>query len=199
MTASQTNMAKSNLERCLAYLDKLPRAVDGSGGHDATFLAACECVRFGLSDSEMWEAMSWYNANRCDPPWTEKELRHKVESATKKARFGERIRSHAKRTVKPVTAEELRALSERAQPAQNIEANPMSEFDASVDAMRSASAAELGMAARRVASAAIAAGIDYYGEGRCDPAVWRAWAEDYGAHWPDSDTHDIGVENVQKE
>lgn len=73
----------NNLTRAMAYLEKLPSAVSGSGGHNATLRAACECVRFGLSDSETWEAMSWYNLNRCQPVWREHELRHKINDAQK--------------------------------------------------------------------------------------------------------------------
>lgn len=80
----------SNLSRCLAYLDKLPPAQSGSGGHSATFRAACECVRFGLTDGEAWEALSWYNDNRCSPKWTQSELRHKLNEAQKIAKAGER-------------------------------------------------------------------------------------------------------------
>lgn len=73
----------TNLSRALAYLNKLPSANSGSGGHNATLRAACECARFGLSESEMWEAMSWYNSNRCTPAWSERELRHKIDDAQK--------------------------------------------------------------------------------------------------------------------
>lgn len=72
-----------NLSRALAYLDKLPSAISGSGGHNSTLRAACECVRFGLSEDEAWEAMSWFNQNRCSPVWGEKELRHKIADAQK--------------------------------------------------------------------------------------------------------------------
>lgn len=68
-------------ESALAYLAKLPMAIAGAGGHQATFKAALACRRFGLTHSEMAEAMRWFNKNRCRPPWSEKELAHKVESA----------------------------------------------------------------------------------------------------------------------
>jgi len=70
----------SNLDRCLAYLSKLPPAISGSGGHSATLRAACECVRFGLTDDECLQALGEYN-RRCSPPWSERELAHKLESA----------------------------------------------------------------------------------------------------------------------
>ncbi len=72
-----------NFSRTMAYLDKLPNAISGAGGHDATLRVACECYRFGLSDGEAWEALRWFNDNRCQPKWKEHELRHKLESAYK--------------------------------------------------------------------------------------------------------------------
>mgnify|MGYP001590975875 CR=1 FL=1 len=65
----------------MAYLEKLPSAVSGSGGHNATLRTACECFRFGLSTAEAWDALQWFNANRCSPIWNEKDLRHKLEDA----------------------------------------------------------------------------------------------------------------------
>lgn len=88
----------TNLTQCLAYLAKLPPAVSGSGGHSATLRAACECVRFGLTDSEAMQALAEYN-RRCSPPWSERELAHKVTSARKLAggQAGVRARSNTGR------------------------------------------------------------------------------------------------------
>lgn len=69
--------------RCLAYLGRLPDAVSGSGGHQATFYAACTIYRFGLSEGEAWAALEWFNATKCQPPWSEGELRHKLADAYK--------------------------------------------------------------------------------------------------------------------
>jgi putative DNA primase/helicase len=93
-TPANNGNSPDGVKRCMAYLAKLPSAVSGSGGHDATFQAACECVRFGLSESEQWDAMQWFNANKCDPPWSEKELTHKIKSAQEKAagEAGSRLR-----------------------------------------------------------------------------------------------------------
>lgn len=66
--------------RAVAYVDRLPPAVSGEGGHDATYRAACECVRFGLDEAATYRVLQRYNT-RCVPPWSESELRHKVESA----------------------------------------------------------------------------------------------------------------------
>jgi hypothetical protein len=67
------------LDRCLKYLAKLPDAISGSGGHDATYAAACICWKFGLDEGDAWTAMQWWNKNKCGKePWTDKDLRHKL-------------------------------------------------------------------------------------------------------------------------
>ena len=83
--------AGDRVKRCIAYLKTTPNAVSGQGGHDVTLRAACECVRFGLHDGEIAQVMDWYNAEKCDPPWSDGEIRHKIVSAKSKAVFGERL------------------------------------------------------------------------------------------------------------
>ena len=75
----------SNLAACQAYLAKLPPAISGQGGHPATFRAACECVRFGLGDGDAMRLLEDWNRSHCQPTWTEKELRHKLADARRKA------------------------------------------------------------------------------------------------------------------
>jgi hypothetical protein len=71
--------------RALAYLDKLPPAISGNGGHAATYAAATVLVHgFEIDpDRALALLLDHYNP-RCEPPWTEKELRHKVTSAATK-------------------------------------------------------------------------------------------------------------------
>ena len=71
--------------RALAYLDKLPGAVSGQGGHSATYTAAVALVHgFGIeSERALTILLEHYNP-RCRPPWTEKELAHKVRDADTK-------------------------------------------------------------------------------------------------------------------
>ena len=71
----------SPYERAKAYLEKIPGAVSGCRGHDATFGAACKmAVGFDLDEMQVKELMAEWNQT-CDPPWSEKELDHKVRSA----------------------------------------------------------------------------------------------------------------------
>ena len=74
---------KTALDSARAYLAKLPAAVSGAGGHNATLAAACWCVRFGLDDTDALALLAEFN-QRCQPPWTEKELAHKLAAAHRK-------------------------------------------------------------------------------------------------------------------
>jgi|GEM_PF-6189333 len=72
------------LRRASAYLSEVDPAVSGEGGHDTTYRAACSLVvGFDLSPDDAF-GLLWNEYNpRCQPPWTEKELWHKVRSAEK--------------------------------------------------------------------------------------------------------------------
>jgi hypothetical protein len=64
----------------------MPPAVSGNHGHDATFAVALALVHgFALSKVQARSIMLEFNA-RCDPPWSEKELEHKLDSAAKVTR-----------------------------------------------------------------------------------------------------------------
>jgi putative DNA primase/helicase len=78
---SRNGTGPTPLDRCLRYLEKIEKAIQGAGGSDPTFHAACECWKFGLSEDAAWHAMNWFNQNRCEPPWSGYELRHKLDSA----------------------------------------------------------------------------------------------------------------------
>ena len=67
----------------LAYIDAMPPAISGSGGHNATFAVARVLRRkFGLSPTDAFKYMQHYN-QRAQPPWTDAELRHKLASVVK--------------------------------------------------------------------------------------------------------------------
>jgi putative DNA primase/helicase len=87
---TETERAK----RWVAYVDKLPAAESGAGGHDATLRVACELVRFGIPQESglPMPLMKKFN-ERCTPPWSDKELAHKVRSAYEKSahEFGIRL------------------------------------------------------------------------------------------------------------
>ncbi|MBL8798896.1 MAG: bifunctional DNA primase/polymerase [Planctomycetia bacterium] len=67
--------------RAAAYLAKVPEAVSGEGGHDRTFHVACLLVRDFALDLDTARAVFEDFNVRCDPPWSEAELEHKLEDA----------------------------------------------------------------------------------------------------------------------
>ena len=74
------------VRRAGAYLSRVEGAVSGQGGHARTFRAACVLARkFGLTFAEAWPLLAAWNET-CVPPWSEPELRHKLEDALKDAR-----------------------------------------------------------------------------------------------------------------
>lgn len=73
----------SVVERARRYIAKAPPSVSGSGGHNAAFYVACVLVMgFGLSSDESLGLMREWN-QACQPPWSERELQHKVSQAEK--------------------------------------------------------------------------------------------------------------------
>jgi len=71
------------VERCRAYVAKMDSAIAGQNGSGTAFNVACELFRFGLTDSEADGVFREYN-ERCEPPWNEKEIDHKLSDAREK-------------------------------------------------------------------------------------------------------------------
>ncbi|WP_168565129.1 bifunctional DNA primase/polymerase [Crateriforma spongiae] len=72
-------------QRAIAYLNAMPPAISGSSGHSQTFAAATALVHgFGIEpDRALAILQSDYNP-RCSPPWSDRELQHKVNQAATK-------------------------------------------------------------------------------------------------------------------
>src|SRR5262249_2167871 len=63
------------------YVAKMPPAISRRRGHDATFAVAQVVFRgFSLSEAAGRPIIEEYN-QRCQPPWSEKELDHKIRQA----------------------------------------------------------------------------------------------------------------------
>lgn len=70
-------------ERILRYLSKCPGAISGSGGHNQCFFVTMQLYwGFGLDESQTLAHLLQYNI-KCQPQWSERELKHKVASAAK--------------------------------------------------------------------------------------------------------------------
>ena len=92
-------------ERAARYVSAMPAAISGSGGHAAAFNVAVVLIHgFALAEAEAWPILCGFN-DRCEPPWNERELRHKLASAGKLARHpqprGYLRGSNAPTTTKP--------------------------------------------------------------------------------------------------
>jgi hypothetical protein len=73
----------SIVARARQYVARIPGAISGSGGHDATFHTVCVLVLgFGLSVDDAFPLLAEWNQT-CAPPWSERELRHKLADADK--------------------------------------------------------------------------------------------------------------------
>lgn len=76
-------------DRARNYVAKMPPAISGAGGHDATFAVACVLVRgFGLTPEQALPIFRDWNS-ACQPPWSEHDLAYKLQSAD---RSGSRAR-----------------------------------------------------------------------------------------------------------
>ncbi|HKB36101.1 MAG TPA: bifunctional DNA primase/polymerase, partial [Gemmataceae bacterium] len=64
-----------------SYIARMPPAIQGNSGDRTTYGVACRLVLgFGLTPDQAFPLLQAYN-QRCEPPWTEEELRHKLERA----------------------------------------------------------------------------------------------------------------------
>jgi hypothetical protein len=73
------------VKRARAYLAKIPGAVSGDAGHTATFNAvAAVMIGFDLSEQDALNIIAADYNPRCDPPWSERELEHKIRSVAQR-------------------------------------------------------------------------------------------------------------------
>lgn len=75
--------ADAIVERARKYVAKMPPAISGQSGHNQTFRVACIlCLGFALERGQALQVLAEYNQS-CDPPWSDHELEHKIDSALK--------------------------------------------------------------------------------------------------------------------
>jgi len=92
---SRPAASQDGLARARRYLESVPPAIAGAHGDQHTFKVCCRVVRgFDLDNESAIAALLAWNA-RCDPPWSETELRRKVLGARLYGRepIGGRLRS----------------------------------------------------------------------------------------------------------
>jgi P4 family phage/plasmid primase-like protien len=98
------------LDRARAYLAKCPPAIEGAGGHNTAWsVIRCVVRGFDLSVDAALLALGQWN-DRCDPPWSDKELAHKAKQARESGKtpeIGAYLESGKKKKSRPYTDEEL--------------------------------------------------------------------------------------------
>jgi replicative DNA helicase len=71
------------MDRAAKYLAKMDASVSGSSGHNTAWRAACAMVHgFGLAAGQALQLLGGEWNARCNPPWSQKELLHKVKQAS---------------------------------------------------------------------------------------------------------------------
>lgn len=72
------------IKRASAYLARCAAAVSGDSGHSVTFNAVAHVMfGFDLDANTTYDLIASEYNPRCDPPWSERELKHKIDSAAK--------------------------------------------------------------------------------------------------------------------
>jgi hypothetical protein len=76
----------ASYQRARLYAASVPPAIAGQHGDLVTFRLCCRLVRgFALTDIQAFSILGEWNA-RCDPPWTYRELRAKLDNARRYGR-----------------------------------------------------------------------------------------------------------------
>ena len=111
------------VERARKYVARIPGAISGSSGHNTTFHVACVLViEFDLTQDQAFDVISEWNTT-CQPPWSEHELQHKVESASKAV--GERGRL---RNAKPDRYDSITVPSYRSESPPKKAVVPVADY-----------------------------------------------------------------------
>jgi hypothetical protein len=70
------------LERARRYLERCDPAISGSNGHGTTFRVACALIHgLCVDPEEAYQLLRDYYNPRCQPAWSEGDLRYKIRSA----------------------------------------------------------------------------------------------------------------------
>lgn len=71
---------EASADRIMRYILSTDKSISGQNGSGTTFGVLGRLQwDFALSADQLWQWAQVYNAEKCEPPWTAKELKHKVE------------------------------------------------------------------------------------------------------------------------
>ena len=93
--------SNGRIDRARRYVAKMNAAISGQNGHGATWAVARKCAAdFELNLDQTLEVLREFNV-RCQPSWSERELRHKAEEACKKARVANPVEDREQHWTMP--------------------------------------------------------------------------------------------------
>ena len=86
-TSQSASVPPQVVERARQYIAKMPKAIQGQNGSGATLTVATKIVvGFNIvHDSAVALQLMQEYSQRCQPPWSDKELRHKLKEADRLA------------------------------------------------------------------------------------------------------------------
>ena len=97
-------MQTSTIERAQRYLAHI-HSISGSGGHAAAYAAAVALVRgYDLPPDEALAPFREWNQTNASPPWSESDLRHKINEATKADRPAGYLLANDRHPTRPPSA-----------------------------------------------------------------------------------------------
>jgi len=118
----------SVLERARKYLVKCPPAISGKGGSIPAFHVACLLVLgFGLSRETAMVLYREWNQT-CEPPWSEKELAHKIDDAVKQTGPRNYLRNVGPQNWSSVTVPSYAEPAEKSKPDSTTMASAMIDY-----------------------------------------------------------------------
>lgn len=84
--ARASGVGSSTADRARRYIAAIPPAVAGQHGDVATFRVCCRLVRgFDLDEDQALSVLAEWN-HACEPPWSERDLRAKLQAARRYGR-----------------------------------------------------------------------------------------------------------------
>ena len=109
------------VERAAKYVEKMPSAISGENGHAKTYHVACVLVKgFELGTDQAMSILKEFNA-RCDPPWTDHELQHKLDDAQRATGQSGYLRNTKPERWESVSVPEYREPKSKQKPQEKVE------------------------------------------------------------------------------
>ena len=80
LTEVRAPQAATPIRNVGRYIMKV-HAISGEGGHSQAFKVACKLRDSGMREQEAFDAMVEWNSHCAHPPFSERELQHKIRSS----------------------------------------------------------------------------------------------------------------------